>query len=181
MPKTLVVTAIIALLFIACSDNTSVTQPTPLNEEPRASDGISPTDYISMHNLSLPDPEHLPENFDPQDTIFAADYKVYSEEEEADVRMYTFEPPGPPDSTNRIFLCGYNYSELCGDYLIIYGPQLGFGFSGPQGLGFLRTYRACPEMLPDGVTLGVRDSTSYLDLNTYLDSILQNRPISTNP
>jgi hypothetical protein len=178
--KALVVTSFVALLFIACSDNAAVTQPTALNEEPRASDGVSPTNYISMHNLSLNYPEGLPEDFDPQDTIFAADYKVYSEEE-ATISIFTFDSPGPPEPSDRIFQYGYNYSELCGDYIIIYGPQPGFGVSGPQGLGVMRTYSACPERLPDGVTFGNRDSTSYVDLNTYLDSILQNRPISTNP
>lgn len=156
MFKVMFVTASIALLFVACSDNSAVTTgPTVLNQLPRASDGISPTDYINMHNLSI----DLPEGFDPQDTIFAADYIVNGEEcEGGTITITTTDSMGNKSTTS------YCYYELCGHYLIIYGPN---------GIGAMITYEGCPDsLLPDGYAKYRGRNTTYTGLDAYLDSIL---------
>ena len=156
----LLVVAILMSFLVSCGDKSAL-EPSAsqelaaVSEIPRASDGILPAEYIQMYNLQrlLRD---MPEDFNPQDTVFAGDY-IY-EGGEGGGRVLTI---GTTDTLGNKTTVSYCFPFDCGDYLIIYGPT---------GIGGLRTTLGCEDSPVDGYARYVGGDSL---LETYLDSILQ--------
>jgi hypothetical protein len=118
MRKLTLVPAVLLVLLIGCDDKQKViSEPEIQNFGPRASDGLSPTEYAILHGIRFDVMRVMPEDFFPTDTLFGGDY-IYAGGD-CDGRLFIRTKTDNLGNRDSLVYC---LPFECIDYLIIYSP-----------------------------------------------------------